>query len=40
MTFFETARLLVRRGTPADGDALLPIFGDADTVRHFGHGQP
>jgi RimJ/RimL family protein N-acetyltransferase len=39
-TLFETERLLVRRATTADVVALLPIFGDAETVRHFGHGRP
>lgn len=37
---FETARLLVRRITPADVDALLLVYGDADAMRFVGDGAP
>jgi hypothetical protein len=33
---FETHRLVVRRAGPADADALLGLFGDAETVRYYG----
>lgn len=37
---FETQRLLVRKSRPADVEPLFDIFSDAETVRHFGYGQP
>lgn len=37
---FETERLLVRKATLADVDALLRFLGDPETVRLFGAGEP
>lgn len=40
MTVAETARLLVRRITPADMDAMLAVYGDAAAMRWVDDGQP
>jgi RimJ/RimL family protein N-acetyltransferase len=40
LVLFETPRLLVRRATVDDADALLAIFGDPENVRLYGTGQP
>jgi RimJ/RimL family protein N-acetyltransferase len=37
---FETDRLLVRRWTADDLGKLLLVYGDADTMRWVGDGQP
>jgi RimJ/RimL family protein N-acetyltransferase len=37
---FETPRLVVRRIGRADADALLAIFGDRESMRLYGSGQP
>ena len=37
---FETERLVVRKATLDDADALLAILGDPANVRHFGSGKP
>lgn len=37
---FETARLVVRRITAADVDALFAVYGDADAMRWVGDGRP
>ena len=34
-TILETERLLLRELTPGDFDAMLAIFGDADTMRYY-----
>ena len=36
---FQTERLVVRRASPADVDALLEIHGDPEAMRFFGQGQ-
>jgi hypothetical protein len=40
LVLFETPRLVVRRATADDADALLAIFGDPENVRLYGTGQP
>ena len=35
-----TPRLIVRPFDPADTPAVIPFWGDADTMRFFGHGEP
>jgi [ribosomal protein S5]-alanine N-acetyltransferase len=37
---FETPRLLVRRLSEADEDALLAVYGDGPAMRWVGDGQP
>lgn len=34
----QTARLLLRPWMPGDDQAMIPIFGDAETMRYIGHG--
>lgn len=40
MIVLKTSRLVVRRLTPADIDALHAVYGDAEVVRWAGDGQP
>lgn len=40
MSGLETKRLRLRMFTMNDVDALAPIFGDAEVVKHLGTGEP
>jgi len=40
MKAIETARLTIRRIVPADVDALFTVYGDAESMRWVGDGQP
>ncbi len=37
---FTTPRLIVRPFEPADAPAVIPFWGDADTMRFLGNGEP
>jgi RimJ/RimL family protein N-acetyltransferase len=39
-TLFETARLAARRLSKADAAAMVVIYGDLETMRFVGDGQP
>ena len=36
----ETARLRIRRIVPSDVDAMHAVYGDAESMRYVGDGQP
>lgn len=36
----ETARLRIRRIEPSDVDAMFAVYGDAESMRYVGDGQP
>jgi RimJ/RimL family protein N-acetyltransferase len=38
VSFIETERLLLRAWMPSDAEAMMPIFGDAETMRYIGKG--
>ncbi len=40
LIIFETTRLLCRRLTPDDFEAMLEVYGDADAMRYVGDGSP
>ena len=37
---FTTPRLIVRPFEPADAPSVIPFWGDADTMRFLGNGEP
>ena len=40
MKAIETARLKIRRIVPSDVDAMFAVYGDAESMRYVGDGQP
>lgn len=38
MSFIETERLLLRAWMPSDAQAMVPIFGDTETMRYIARG--